>query len=137
MLPKEVFLSHSDKDRRFAAALAKVLARHGIRVWYSRAHLAGSPEWFDEIGKALDRCDWFLIILSPRSVKSDWVKYELVSALTRKRYRGRIVSVLYKPCKWERRYWALASFQLKDFTQKLADGYRELLKVWGVVYNPK
>ena len=65
MLPKELFLSHSDKDRAFAAALAKVLGRHGIKVWYSRAHLAGSAEWFDEIGKALDRCDWFLIVLSP------------------------------------------------------------------------
>ena len=70
-------------------------------------------------------------------MKSEWVKRELVSALTRKRYRGRIVSVLYKPCNWERRYWALAGSQFKDFTQRLADGYRELLKVWGVVYKPK
>jgi hypothetical protein len=137
MLPKEVFLSHSDQDRKFATALAKVLERHGIKVWYSRTHLAGSAEWFDEIGKALNRCNWFLIVLSPHSLKSNWVKYELVSALTNKRYEGRIVSVLYKPCKWKKRYWALASFQLKDFTKKLADGYRELLKVWGVAYKSK
>lgn len=137
MLPKEVFLSHSDLDRNFVTALAKVLRRHEVRVWYSRTHLVGSQQWYDEIGAALNRCDWFVVILSPNSVKSDWVRDELVYAFTERRYKGRIVPLLYKPCNYKKRFWTLAGFQVIDFTWKLADGYRALLKLWGVGYKSR
>ena len=81
MQPKEVFLSHSNKDRKFASELVNVLRSHGIPVWYSRENIVGGQEWIDEIGTALNRCDWFIIILSPNSIKSMWVKRELNYAL--------------------------------------------------------
>jgi hypothetical protein len=74
MLPKEVFLSHSNKDRLFASDVAKQIRRHGVAVWYSETNIVGAQEWHDEIGAALERCDWFVLILSPNSVKSTWVK---------------------------------------------------------------
>jgi TIR domain len=65
-----VFLSHAAQDRKFATRLSKLLKRHRVEVWYSRKHLHGAQQWHDEIGKALERCDWFLIVLSPEAVKS-------------------------------------------------------------------
>lgn len=138
MLPKEVFLSHSDKDRQFAASLAKVLRRHNIPVWYSRTNLVGAQRWHDEIGAALSRCNWFVLVLTPNSVKSDWVKHELMFALNNRRYKGRIVPLVLEKCKYTKLSWTLSAFQIIDFTRgSKADGYRELIKVWGLGYKPR
>jgi hypothetical protein len=65
VLPQEIFLSHSSLDNQFASDLAAVIRRHGIPVWYSRTNILGAQQWQDEIGAALQRCDWFVVILSP------------------------------------------------------------------------
>lgn len=80
-LPREVFLSQSSRNRRFAGMLAGDLRRHGVPVWYSETNIVGARQWHDEIGAALERCDWFVVVLSPASVKSRWVKQELLFAL--------------------------------------------------------
>src|SRR5713101_4793563 len=96
--PREVFLSHSSSNRRFATKLAGDLRRHGVPVWFSQTSIIGAQQWHDEIGRALARCDWFVVILSPSSVKSAWVKRELVYALNDSRYEGHIVPILYRIC---------------------------------------
>jgi len=73
-VPEEIFLSHSSADRPFTTKLADVLRRHGIPVWYSDTNILGAQQWHDEIGVALGRCDWLVLVLSPSSVASKWVK---------------------------------------------------------------
>jgi hypothetical protein len=136
-LPKEVFLSHSSRDGQFATAVAEVMRRHRIHVWYSQANIVGAQEWHNEIGAALRRCNWFVVILSPNSIKSTWVEHELLFALNHHRYRKRIVPLLYKSCKYEKLSWTLSGFQIVDFRQSAADGYRELLRIWGLGYRAK
>jgi hypothetical protein len=97
----------------------------------------GAQQWHDEIGKALARCAWFVVLLTKDSVKSDWVKRELLYALQQKRYGKRIVPVLLEPCELEELSWTLASFQIVDFTQNASEAYRELLRVWGIRYDRK
>lgn len=137
MLPKEVFLSHANQDRQFATAVAEELRRHGIPVWYSQTNIIGAQQWHDEIGAALQRCNWFVLVLSPYSVKSAWVKRELLFALDHHRYGKKIVPLLYKSCKYEKLSWTLSHSQIVDFRQSFTDGYRELLRVWGLGYKPK
>jgi hypothetical protein len=137
MFPKQVFLSHSAKDKQFVSSLARVLRRYKVPYWYSKFSLEGAQQWHDEIGKALRHCNWFVLILSPNSVKSEWVKHELMFALSNKRYRGRIVPLLLKPCKFAKLSWTLSDFQRIDFTKKKADGYRALFKMWGISYKSK
>jgi TIR domain len=91
ILPNEVFLSHSNLDREFADVLAGVMRRHGIPVWYSHTNILGAQQWQDEIGAALQRCDWFTIVLSPQSAESMWVRRELSYALNQNRFENRIV----------------------------------------------
>ena len=79
-MPNEVFLSHSSADRAFVARLANVLRSHGIPVWYSDTDIRGAQQWHDEIGSALKRCDWLVLILSPDAVASKWVKSEGVES---------------------------------------------------------
>ena len=137
MSPTEVFLSHSDQDRQFATDLAEMMRVHGIPVWYSRTNILGAQQWHDEIGAALSRCDWFVLVLSPRSVKSIWVKREFLFALQQNRFVNKIVPILYEPCNWEQFSWTLSSFQMVDFTQTFEQGCRDLLRVWGLGYKPE
>jgi hypothetical protein len=70
MRPAEAFLSHASADRQFASELAEILRRHGLPVWYSETDIRGAQQWHDEIGAALGRCDWFLLVLTPAAVES-------------------------------------------------------------------
>jgi hypothetical protein len=136
VLPNEVFLSHSSLDRQFANDLAAVIRRHGIPVWYSQTNILGAQQWQDEIGAALQRCDWFAIILSPQSAGSMWVKRELSYALQQNRFENKIVPIAYQPSDYDRLSWTLSLFQMVDFSRTPEAGYVDLLRVWGLGYQP-
>jgi len=133
--PKEVFLSHSNFDGEVASKIADILRRHGIPVWHGPTSIRGGDEWHDEIGDALERCDWFVILLSPNSMKSTWVKRELVYALKERRYEKRIVPVLIRVFNYHRFSWTFHSYQHVDFTEDFEKGCRALLRVWGIGYQ--
>jgi len=135
--PKSVFLSHSSKDRAFVEKLANVLASHRIPVWYSRVDIQGAKQWHDEIGRGLKNSDWLVVVLSPNSVKSPWVKHEVLFALRSAKFNNRIVPVLLKDCKIDDLSWTLENFQIVSFIKSFPDECRNLLKVWGRVYDPK
>jgi len=130
--PHEVFISHAHQDRAFVAKLIKVLQKHQIKYWYSPKHIVGAQQWHDEIGKALARCDWFLVILSPHAVKSKWVGHECLYALNDDRYAERIVPVLYQECRWKKLSWTLKGLQWVNFTQDYQTACSDLLKIWGI-----
>lgn len=132
MTPREVFLCHASSDRRFVAKLVDVLTRRGVPVWYSSKTIRGAQQWHDEIGKALARCDWFLLVLSPAAVRSAWVKHELLYALQQRRYRERIAPLLYRRCPYEKLSWTLDSIQRIDFSGAFERGFRDLLRLWSV-----
>lgn len=134
-LPVEVFLSHSNYDRNFVDLLADAMRAHGLPVWYSQTNILGAQQWHDEIGAALRRCDWFAVILSPQSVRSEWVKHELMYTFRHNRFRNRIVPVLYQECDVEELSWMLPDFQMIDFTGSFADGCTNLFRVWGLGYR--
>ena len=128
--PAEVFLSHSSRNVHFADRLAKALAAHGVNSFFSKKNIHGAQEWHDEIGFALKRCDWFLGVLSPDSVRSTWVKRELVYALQEQRFESRIIPVLYKACDANKLSWTLSAFQRIDFRKDFHQACHELFAVW-------
>lgn len=136
LAPREVFLSHASADRALADALSLTLRKHGVPVWYSSTNLQGAQQWLDEIGTALERCDWFLLLLSRAAVRFHWVKQELVFALNSSRYRDRIVPVLVTNCDWNRLSWTLGATQMIPIGRRYADAAREILKLWGIGLNP-
>lgn len=126
----EVFVSHASRDRNFVKRLLKVFKQNKIRYWFSETHIPGAMEWHDEIGRALNRCDWFLLILTPNAVKSVWVKRELLYALRRNRYKGRIIPVLVRDCEHELLSWTLADFEFIDFRKDFDIACKKLLRLW-------
>ena len=134
--PSEVFLSHSSLDRSVANGVNDLLRRHGVPVWYSPSEMRGAQQWHDEIGHALRRCDWFVVLLSPNSVQSVWIKRELMYALRANRYEERIVPVLIEPCDYDQLSWTLSSLQLVNLFSDFENGCRDLLRIWGIGYQP-
>jgi hypothetical protein len=133
----DVFISHSSRDRVFVEKIVAVLRRHGIACWYAPTNILGAQQWQDEIGRALRRCNWFLLVLSKNALKSKWVKRELAYALEDDRYNDRILSIVKTPGKYFDLSWTLSSSQRIDFTGDFDLGCASLLRVWGAVYRPE
>lgn len=132
MLPREVFVSHSSADAQITSGLATTIRNHGIPVWYSATNLIGSQQWLDEIGRALRRCDWFMLLLSSNSITSEWVKRELSYALIHSQYNGKILPVLIEPCDYESLSWTLSAFQMVNLNPDYVEGCRAILNTWGL-----
>jgi hypothetical protein len=135
--PKEVFLCHASKDYRVASKIAALIKEHGVNVWYSRTQLRGAQQWHDEIGNALKRCDWFLLLLSEAATRSKWVKHELIYALGHPQYENRILPVKYQACDTDQLSWTLESFQTVDLVRNFERGCRNILKSWGMSYRAR
>jgi hypothetical protein len=132
MRPVEVFLSHSHYDREMANRVAEVLRAHGVPVWLSETNIIGGQQWHDEIGAALRRCDWFIVLLSPEAASSKWVQRELRYALEDNRYNNRIIPVRFRDCDYQQLSWTLSALQMVDLSGNFDAGCRELLRIWGI-----
>lgn len=135
MIPKEVFLSHSSENQPSAVKVAETLRNHGVPVWYSPTNIMSAQQWHDEIGNALRRCDWFLLILSRASVGSKWVKRELSYALNHSQYDDHILPVKMEDCDHEELSWTLGIFQMVYLDGSWDDGYTEILRTWGLGFD--
>jgi hypothetical protein len=133
--PSEIFISHSSKNASFVNRLKAVLTAHGLKSFMSKTSIRGAQEWHDEIGTALKRCDWFLLVLSPQTVSSVWVKHELMYALREYRYRGRIVPVLYRDCDADALSWTLSAIEWIDFRKNFDQACENLFRIWKLKYS--
>ena len=126
----EVFLSHASQDHMAAGQLREVLVAHEIPVWFSPHHIRGANLWHDEIGAALARCDWFMVVLTPHAIRSMWVRRELNYALIQQRFEDRIIPLLFKKCDPALLSWTLPQIQMIDFRKDFSQGCAELLRIW-------
>ena len=120
---------------RLSTKIGPVLRAHGVPVWYSETDILGAQQWHDEIGAALQRCDWFVVVLTPEAVESTWVKRELLFALQQERFADRIVPLVIRPCASDRLSWTLPAFQAVDYTHGFDPGCADLLRIWGIGFR--
>ncbi len=74
-----LFLSYARKDAATAGRLATTLEAAGHSVWWDR-RLAGGARFSDDIEQEIHRCDRLLVLWSPASTKSVWVRDEAAAA---------------------------------------------------------
>ncbi len=72
---RSVFLSYARVDQAVAAKLAAALQTAGCGVWWD-AMIEGGDAFANTIEAALERCDAVVVLWSPASVVSDWVRDE-------------------------------------------------------------
>jgi uncharacterized protein YjbI with pentapeptide repeats len=82
------FLSHSSADKDFARRLHSRMRDEGLRVWFDEVQMQGGKKLHEQIDEAIRTYDKLLIVLSPHSMNSDWVKTELRKAFQQERREG-------------------------------------------------
>lgn len=74
-----VFISYSHQDTDFVQTLAADLRRQRITVWFDE-RLRGGKDWQDQLAQAVSAADAFALVLSPDSLASKWVPWEIEKA---------------------------------------------------------
>jgi hypothetical protein len=74
------FISYSATDYEFADRLHADLQNHGVRCWFAPHDMQGGKKIHEQIDDAVRISDRLLLILSPSSMMSRWVKTEIASA---------------------------------------------------------
>ena len=82
------FISYSSKDDEFAHRLHSRLQQEKVAVWFAPEDMRGGRWSHDQIDSAIQVHDKLLLILSPASMASEWVKLEIRKALDDGKKRG-------------------------------------------------
>jgi uncharacterized protein YjbI with pentapeptide repeats len=77
------FISYSTKDQAFADRLYADLQNKGVRCWFAPHDVQGGKKLHEQIDEAIRLHDKLLLILSPHSMESEWVKTEIAKARKR------------------------------------------------------
>ena len=92
-----VFISYSLEDGEFARKLISRLKNAGLEVWDAASQVGPGDNWSLEIGKALEKSDAMIVLISPASSKSLMVQKEIEYALTKERFQDRLIPVVVRP----------------------------------------
>ena len=77
------FISYSTKDQAFADRLYADLQNKGVRCWFAPHDVQSGKKLHEQIDEAIRLHDKLLLILSPHSMESEWVKTEIAKARKR------------------------------------------------------
>ena len=78
---KHVFISHATKDDDFVKKLRKSLEGSKIPVWVDSRKLRGGSKLKPEIATAIEKASSTIVVLSPNTVNSPWVRKEIKKSL--------------------------------------------------------
>jgi hypothetical protein len=115
----QIFISYSRKDIGFVRKLAGDLEKAGYDVWWDLTDLRGGDDWLRVIPAAIESSQYFIVVLSPNSAISDWVKKEYTQALSS---RKRVIPLMLTRSSVP---FALNTINYVDFT---SDDYAANLK---------
>ncbi len=73
----QVFISHASKDNVFIKTLREALEQQGIGTWVDSRELSAGMALSEEIKNNILAAEYILVVLSPNSIKSDWVFDEI------------------------------------------------------------
>ncbi|MBI1923600.1 TIR domain-containing protein [Candidatus Poribacteria bacterium] len=123
----QVFLSYASADKKIAHRIVDTLHERGVRVWFYAYELRYRDSLVEAIKNAIAACDYLVVLLSPHSVKSAWVKKELGVALSSDlTIRGiTLLPVIIADCEIPP---FLASYQYLDLRTNFEQGVTRLVE---------
>jgi hypothetical protein len=107
-----------------AENLASELKEYGLSVTHPNPGFALNYNVALRVGKALEKADAIVVLLSPKAVKSEQVRGEIEYAVTSPRFHGRLVPVMIK--KTGGAPWILHELNMLDASADLALLGREI-----------
>ena len=122
----DLFLSYTHQDVKPAETLAQLLESAGLTVWWDRRMVAGD-KIHDVIDEEIEKAKAVIVLWSPISVKSDWVRGEAETAHELKK----LVPIKIDECKLPINYRGIHTpevyknkAELNKLAQMLTDKYR-------------
>lgn len=129
LLPNRVFISHSSNDKGFVEGLASDLFRSGFDVWYDKFDIAVGDPLLSTIQTGIEQSAFVVLVLSPDSVSSDWVRTEIELAIALEEHWKHkvLLPVRCRPFAWPERLGQLSGLKYADFTGQWDVALRELI----------
>lgn len=106
-----------------------------MSAWYAPGDIRSAQKWEDAIGRALDECDWMVVLVSSNSAQSKWVKREVSYALRHDQYEERITPVCLDDTNPEKVSWVLGAVQSVKWCTPPNVCLQQILDVWAVTVN--
>jgi TIR domain len=114
----QIYVSYVRQDEAFARNLAQQLRARRFSVWNSGAEiLPGDNVWL-QTAAALKKSKAMIVLISPDSMRSEWVRREIEYALGDSNYQGRVFPVQVRPTK--NVPWIFEKFRTFDAKQGAA-----------------
>jgi hypothetical protein len=124
----KLFISHATSDRMFVdAELTDLLKALGFDVWFAEEAIHAADYWEREIRTGLESSDWIVLVMSPTSAKSEWVKNEINWAIENR--QGRLIPILIADCKPSDFHMSLPRIQYFDFRNPTQDARKRFIKL--------
>ncbi|WP_339136067.1 MAG: response regulator [Candidatus Electrothrix sp. GW3-4] len=127
---RDIFISHSSANEKLASFLRDEFMKNNIGSSCENAELLADDIWRPILLEAINTCKIFLLILTQDTLRSDYMKQEIIQAFNRKKRDGNsffIIPVLYniQPTEVPRQ---ISSMHCVDLTSadKRADQIRSL-----------
>src|SRR5262245_18995017 len=114
----DLFLSYAHQDTKRAETLAGLLEAAGATVWWDRRMVAGD-KIHDVIEEEIEKAKAIIVLWSPISVKSDWVRGEAQTA----HELAKLIPIKIEECKLPINYRGIHTpevYKNKDELNKLA-----------------
>jgi hypothetical protein len=115
----DVFLSYNWQDREFAHALRERLNASGLKVWDPERQLLPGSNWLIETGRALERADSVVFLISNETLRSPWAVKEVEYAVGNQKFEGMVVPVMLSTD--VKMPWILNKLKLVDATGRKPD----------------
>jgi hypothetical protein len=127
----QVFISYSRRDIGFVRKLAGDLEKAGYDVWWDVSDLRGGDDWVRVIPDAIESSNFFIVVLSPNAITSEWVRKEYTQALS---LRKKVIPIMLARSSVP---FALNTINYVDFTSgEYADNLNTLLSALGYTGEP-
>lgn len=88
-----VFISYSHEDYEIVERIASYLVKENLHVWIDKWELNFGDSLIQKVQDAISEASVLLIMLSKKSVESEWCKKELTAGLLRELEEKRVVTI--------------------------------------------
>ncbi len=128
---QKIFISYSRKDTDFVRKLAGDLESAGYDVWWDITDLRGGDDWVSMIPAAIAASQYVIVVLTPNSIESAWVRKEYTQALS---LRKKIIPIMLVQCAIP---FSLNTINFVNFSiGEYADNFKNLLTPLGYTGEP-
>lgn len=126
-ITRKVFLSHSSNDKPFVRKLSNKLQKDGFQSWVDEVEIKVGFSISNSIESGILTSGYFVIVLTPDAVSSEWVRRELDIATLREIRQKNIfvLPILLKDCTIPS---MIATKKYANFKDSFDNGYSELLE---------